>query len=59
MGHKNTELEILEIICKTNFPDKSLELLDNGRDRENLSLPLAKSTINKEDTVFQPITPKI
>ena len=33
--------------------------MENGKDRDELSLPLANSTINKEDTAIQPIILKM
>ena len=59
IGHKHKELEDLEIIRETHSQDKSLELLENGKDRDELSLPLANSTINEEETVIQPIILKM
>ena len=52
MGHKHTELEILEIMCKTNFHDKSLEFLDNGRDRKNLYLPWQSQQLIRKKQFF-------
>ena len=52
-------IEDLETICKSQCHIKTLELLENFKDRDELSLPLANSTINEEETVIQPIILKM
>ena len=51
MGHKHKDLENIEIMREHETADKSLELSVIVEDRDDLSPPLANSTINLEEPV--------
>ena len=51
MGHKHRDLEDIEMVRDPELTDKSLELVETAEDREELSLPLANSTIKMEEAV--------
>ena len=48
MGHKHKDLKESEILREDNSKDKSLDLSETKRDRDELSLPLANSTLHEE-----------
>ena len=54
-GHRHKDLEDIEMVHEPEPKDKSLELVVTVEDRDELSLPLANSTLNMEETVTEPM----